>query len=250
MNAKANPKDLFSGHAQLYASYRPTYPEQLYHFIFDLVKEKNAAWDCATGNGQIARRLADTFKTVYASDISKQQLQHAPSCSNVHYSIQRAEQTNYRDASFDLITVGQALHWFDIDKFYKEVYRVGKPGGLLAVWGYSHLAVSQKIDNVIQDYYYNTVGKYWDPARRLVEDKYQSIMFPFQTYSAPEISIRVMWTTEHLQGYLESWSATQAYIHDQHYNPVPDLMKSITPIWPDNEKREVLFPLFVKAGRI
>lgn len=133
MNAN---KDFFSGHSKIYAAFRPTYPEELYQFIFKHLKHKTKAWDCATGNGQVAQYLSKHFDNVYATDMSQQQLDHAFPAPNIHYSVCKAEKTLFEDQQFDLITVGQALHWLELDSFYKEVKRTGKPGSLLAVWGY------------------------------------------------------------------------------------------------------------------
>src|SRR5215213_8237924 len=106
-------KDYFSDQARKYASFRPTYPAELYAFIFKHLNGKHHAWDCATGNGQVATHLALHFKQVSATDISQKQLDEAPKLPNINYSISPAEHTAFPPHSFDLITVGQALHWFD-----------------------------------------------------------------------------------------------------------------------------------------
>lgn len=59
-------KDNFSEQSNLYKTFRPTYPADLYDFILGLVPEKNCAWDCGTGNGQVALELAGHFKKVHA----------------------------------------------------------------------------------------------------------------------------------------------------------------------------------------
>ena len=113
----SSAKDLFSAQSKEYASSRPTYPRALFEFIVGLVDEKNLAWDCATGNGQAALVLTDYFKQVIASDISARQLENARQESNIKYQIFRAEDTPLKDNSVDLITIAQALHWFDLDRF-------------------------------------------------------------------------------------------------------------------------------------
>src|SRR4051812_9215876 len=128
-------KDFFSGHAKLYATFRPDYPEELYQFIFAHLSQKSTAWDCATGNGQVAQYLSKHFAKVYATDISHQQLESAHRADNIFYSVSPAEKTPFHDDQFDLITVGQALHWFNLNEFYTEVKRIGKNNSLLAGWG-------------------------------------------------------------------------------------------------------------------
>ena len=88
-------KDYFSGQSKTYAAFRPTYPRDLYDFIFKHLRERNAAWDCATGNGQVARYLAPQFKEVYATDISKSQIDEAFQAENVFYSVCPAEKTSF-----------------------------------------------------------------------------------------------------------------------------------------------------------
>lgn len=243
-------KDLFSGHSKIYAAFRPTYPEELYQFIFKHVKNKSVAWDCATGNGQAAQRLAVDFKNVFATDISQKQLDQAVQLENIFYSVSKAEETSFQENQFDLITVGQAIHWINTEKFYQEAVRTSKHGGILAIWGYSLLSIDPEIDKLIMDFYTSVVGKYWDQARKLVDGKYRDIPFPFETIPSPEFQIKVNWTIDHLAGYLTSWSATQKYIEVHSVNPVPDLIEKIKDFWKSGENKQAFFPLFLKLGRI
>jgi len=243
-------KDLFSEHASLYAAFRPTYPETLYEFIFRHLKDNNIAWDCATGNGQVAQYLSNHFKKVYGTDISRQQLDNAFNASNIEYSVSPAEKTPFEDHQVDLITVGQALHWFNREQFYEEVKRVGKPGALLAVWGYALLYIEPDIDTIIMDFYENIVGPYWDNARTLVEQEYKTISFPFEEIETPSFSIDVQWTLDHLTGYLESWSATQKYMKSNNSNPVPALIERIKTFWAEGETKSVSFPVFLRLGSV
>lgn len=121
--------DRFSGHADRYARYRIDYPDALYNYVLSFVNGRQSAWDCATGNGQVASTLARYFDQVEATDISQTQLEQALVLPNVRYQISRAEKTPFADNQFDLVTVGQALHWFDAEAFHREVRRVLKPGG-------------------------------------------------------------------------------------------------------------------------
>ena len=244
------PKDYFSGQAKVYAAFRPAYPEELYRFLFSHLKENNAAWDCATGNGQVAQRLATHFSRVYATDVSPQQLAHAYHAHNIFYSVAAAEKTGFNQDEFDLITVAQALHWFNLPRFYEEATRTGKPGGLLAVWGYSLLSVNETVDPLFEDFYYNKIGPYWDPVRKLVEARYADISFPFEEIKCPDFFIKVSWTIDQFCGYVSSWSATQKYIRERGTDPVRDLRNNIGRIWKSQEIKLVTFPVFMKLGRI
>lgn len=243
-------KDYFSGHASKYAAFRPVYPDELYTFLLEHVAHKQNAWDCGTGNGQVARRLAEHFEHVDASDISQKQIEQAPQVENISYHVCPAEQTPFPDKRFDLITVAQALHWFDLDKFYAEVKRVAVDGALIAVWGYGHNTVNRDIDELMLDFYSNTTGPYWDPARRLVEKHYEGLPFPFEAIPFPGFAIKVDWTLHDYIGYVRTWSATQAYIRENGVDPTVDLFEKMKTYWDPVKHKTVTFPVFGKLGII
>jgi ubiquinone/menaquinone biosynthesis C-methylase UbiE len=241
-------KDNFSSQADHYQRYRPSYPPELFEFIVAQVKEKDMAWDCATGNGQTAKGLAPYFNKVFATDISQKQLDNAYQAGNIFYSVQPAEQTIFLNNSFDLIAVSQALHWFNFDEFYAEVIRIGKPEAILAVWTYSLLRISKEIDALIEDLHYNTLHNYWDDERKYVDDEYRNIPFPFKKMEAPHFSIEYKWSIEELEGYLNTWSGLKKFTAENK-NPVPELIKRIKPYWKGTQM-PVRFPLHLLLGKI
>jgi ubiquinone/menaquinone biosynthesis C-methylase UbiE len=241
-------KDYFSGHSKIYATFRPTYPDELYRFIFGHLQNFDHAWDCATGNGQVARVLATQFEKVYATDISSQQLDYAVQAGNIYYRAEPAEKTSFSDDGFDLITVAQAIHWFNLPAFYNEVKRTARPDAWVAIWGYTNCAIQDEIDSHVLHFYREVVGPYWDEARKIVEDEYKSLPFPFDEIITPRFSIKTEWTADAFSGYLTSWSATQKFIKANGFNPVPEVMEKIKPLWQD--KQVVTFPLFLRMGRV
>ncbi|GAB2545741.1 class I SAM-dependent methyltransferase [Rufibacter soli] len=244
------PKDNFSTQAHLYKKFRPTYPAALYEHLHKLVPDTQLAWDCGTGNGQIALELARFFTHVHATDISEKQLAQAPASDRITYYQMPAEQTTFPENSFDLITVGQAVHWFELDKFYQEVIRVAKPEAILALWGYGLLSISPEIDAPFNHFYTKTVGPYWDFERRYIDEAYASLPFPFQEEPSFTGAIVTHWAFSDFEGYLNSWSSVQTYIKQKWENPVEQLMKEIRPLWPQGEELEVRFPIFSRIGRI
>lgn len=241
-------KDRFSNHARQYAAFRPTYPKELYDFIFNHVKKFDKAWDAGTGNGQVARDLSTKFKKVVATDISEKQLTNAFPADNIFYSV-AGEETTLPDKQIDLITVAQAIHWFDIPKFYREVNRVASNDAVLAVWGYSLLTISPEIDKILTHFYTHVVGPYWDKERKLIDEQYKTIPFLFEEIATPEFNFSFDWTLAELEGYLTTWSSVQKFIQANRHNPVDDFMQEIEQFW-KRDKMTIHFPLFLRLGKI
>ena len=242
-------KDNFSRQSDVYAKYRPGYPVELFDFIVEQVKNRESAWDCATGNGQSAKQLSRYFKKVFATDISQNQIDNAVQAENIVYSIQPAEETAFPENSFDLVTVSQALHWLQFEKFYKEVKRVGRPGSWIAVWMYGLLKISPAIDRLIEEHHFGTLALYWDYERKYVDEHYTTISFPFEEIDCPRFSIQLEWTMAELEGYLLTWSALQKFISANRFNPVEELMNKIEPLW-SNKTMRIIFPLYMRMGKI
>lgn len=238
-------KDRFSGYAASYAQFRPVYPDVLYEFLFSLLKNTSCAWDAGTGNGQVAARLGTQFHRVIATDISAKQLEQAVKAPNIFYSV--GEKCPRDDNSVDLVTVAQALHWFDVLRFFEEATRVLKPQAIIAVWGYDLLSITPEIDKALRHFYSSVVGAYWDAERKMVDDQYRHVVFPFSEIEGPPFSISVQWTLEQMEGYLTTWSAVQKYITAQGVNPVDEFIRSIQKAWGE-QPRQVTFPLFTRIG--
>jgi SAM-dependent methyltransferase len=242
--------DNFSNASTEYAKFRPASPPEIYEFIYANVKNFDNAWDCGTGNGQVAVKLAERFKNVYGTDISSEQLAAATLRDNIIYRKERAEQTSLADESIDLITVGQAIHWFDFDNFYKEVRRIAKPGALIAAWTYSLLRSTPEVNAVIDHLYMDITFDYWDKERKLVDDGYSTIPFPFQEIIAPPIAIVKKLTMEQLMGFLRTWSATRHYIRANLQDPISLVKDDLKRAWGNKETIEVQWPVHVRAGVI
>jgi ubiquinone/menaquinone biosynthesis C-methylase UbiE len=242
-------KDLFSTQSDLYAKYRPAYPKELYDHILSFVNKKDMAWDCATGNGQAAVKLADHFKKVIATDISAAQIGKAIRKENIEYLICPAESTPFDDNTFDLVTIAQAYHWLTWDAFKKEVTRVCKPGAVIAAWMYDRFS-EEKVDGVVRDFYNNITGPYWDYERKYVEEKYATVDFEYELLPVKEFQTVLQWKREDLLGYIASWSAVQKYIKTNGSSPLPLIETEINKLWPEDEVKEVVFPVYLKLGKV
>jgi len=243
-------KDHFSTQAPDYARFRPNYPSELFTWLAGIAPSRGTAWDCGTGSGQSAVGLAPHFEQVIATDPSQSQLANAQSHPKVSYRNTAAESSGLDAASIDLLTVAQAIHWFDLVRFYAEAKRVLKPGGVIAVWTYTLLDVEAGVDDLITDFYRNVVGPFWPPERKMVDDRYHSLPFPFDSITAPGFVISTEWSRDDLLGYLGTWSATRAYIKAKGSDPLTELGQRLMPMWPNSaEKKTLRWPVHLRVGR-
>lgn len=234
-------KDYFSTQAEDYARYRPDYPVELIQFILSQVPQRRQAWDCATGSGQVARFLSPYFTQVVATDASAAQIQKAFLDPKIKYSVSPAEDSGLPENSIDLITVAQAIHWFDHAKFYQEVARVARPGALLAIWGYGLLRVEKELDAILDELYYQILGNtYWPPERRHIDEAYAQIPFPFDRVEVPLFSMEKPWDLSELLGYIQTWSAVQQYIKRHEESPLSPFVERLQKAWGDPKKAKVI----------
>ncbi len=244
-------QDHFSAQAGEYTQFRPRYPRQLFAFLGALPSRREAAWDCGTGNGQAAVDLADWFDEVIATDPSASQVAHAQPHAKVRYLVAAAEHCPIRSSSIDLVTVAQALHWFDLDVFYAQVRRVGRSGSVLAAWSYGLAGISPEVDRVVGHLYDDLLGKYWPPERKLIEQRYETIAFPFDAIPAPEFAMTTQWNLRDLIGYLGTWSSVQKYRQRQGTDPLAQVEADLARAWGAAETlRRVHWPLYLRVGRI
>ena len=237
-------KNLFSANSPDYERFRPDYPGALYDYIFGYVKNFDHAWDCATGNGQAAKFLAAVFKQVAASDISSAQLANAYQSANIRYHQSSAESSPFGNNQFDLVAVAQAFHWFNFEQFFREVKRVLKPAGVLAVWTYDLLKVNAAINVIIDDFYHNIVGPYWEDERKHVDRQYRDVRFPFSHVQTKRFSIQKEWSLQNLVGYLQTWSSVDKYQKHHRENPVQSLEERLAQFWTGGVCK-IEFPLTV-----
>lgn len=241
-------KDNFSTQSNQYAKFRPTYPQGLYNFLLSLVTTKETAWDCGTGNGQVAQELSKYFTTVYATDISEKQIANAVQKDNIIYKVEGAEKTEFPSNTFDLITIAQAIHWFNFNVFYEEAKRVMKPDAIIAVIGYGLIRIDDATDKIIDKFYYETIGSYWDKERKYVDENYTTIPFPFKEINAPVLYNTFEWNVDQMIGYLQTWSAIQHYIKANNSDPVELIQNELRNVW-NNETKKVCFPILLRVGK-
>ncbi|HEY9199168.1 MAG TPA: class I SAM-dependent methyltransferase [Gammaproteobacteria bacterium] len=243
--------DHFTAVAAQYADYRPTYPPALFDWLASECTAHGLAWDCGAGSGQAALALTAHFQRVIATDASAAQIARATGHARIDYRVATAESSGLDNHCADLVVIAQALHWFDLERYYAETARVLKPDGLIAAWTYGVLQLDSAELNAIAGHLYSVeLGPYWPPQRKLVEQGYRDLDFPFRRITAPAFSMRADWTLQQLLGYFRSWSATSRFIKTHGYDPVDAVDARLRIHWGDADRRRtVTWPLSLLAGR-
>lgn len=244
-------QDHFAPQAGAYAAFRPQYPAALIAAVAALPPRRSRCWDVGTGNGQAALQLAAHFAEVVGTDASAHQVAHATPHPRVRYLVAPAEHVALEDASVDLVTVAQALHWFDLPAFYREVQRVAAPGGAIAAWTYGLLTVDPAVDAVVHWFYEARVGQYWPAERRHVESRYTTLDFPFAPLAVESPPIEAWLDRPGLEGFIGTWSALKRAREAETVDALDEFRTALADAWPDAaERRLVRWPMVVLAGRV
>lgn len=131
----------FTGKADVYAQYRPSYPEAYIDYLIaeNHLTADSLVVDIGSGTGKLAERLLAKQLKVTAVEpntdmrrTAEERLGGTPGYLSVTGT---AENTGLPEACANLITVAQAFHWFDPVRFQAECKRILKPGANVAlVW--------------------------------------------------------------------------------------------------------------------
>jgi SAM-dependent methyltransferase len=244
-------KDHFSIGSSSYAAFRPRYPQALVEALAAAAPGRRLALDGACGTGQLTVPLADRFEVVVGCDASVAQIAAAEAHPRVRYLVAPAEALPAEAASVDLITVAQAAHWLDLDRFYAEVQRVARPGGVVALITYGIITLEGPAGMVVDHFYRDVIGSYWPPERAHVETGYRDLPFPFAAVDLPEQAMVAAWDRDALVGYVRTWSAVTRAKAALGTDPAIALEQALAAVWPErSEPRRVTWPLSVRAGRV
>lgn len=241
----------FGANAAAYAAGRPSYPEPLFDWIADNAPGRSSVWDCATGNGQAARSLAERFALVHATDFSEGQIAAAQPHERVRYSVARAESSGLRTGSVDAVTVATALHWFDFGTFWDEVRRVAKPGGLFCGWTYGLVQAPSAVRAALLEPVLDVVEPYWAEGNWLSMRGYprDEIRFPFEDLEPPVFEMTPDWDFTGLSAFMGTWSAVTRAREDGHGQALDELFEQAR-LQLGSDVLDVVLPLTVVAGRI
>jgi SAM-dependent methyltransferase len=241
----------FSGVSKEYAASRPLYPPELFEWLASCVTSRKTAWDAATGSGQAALGLATHFSRVIATDLSPRQLQYARQHPRIEYRVAPAEESGLAAESVDLVAAAAAIHWFDLSRFYVEVERVIRRGGVLAAWTYHVAHVDPPLDRVLWPFYRDLVGPYFAAGARMVDSRYESLTLPGKDLKAPAFKVSVRWSADDVLKFVNTWSGVQSYMAETKQDPVAQIAGSVRDLFGgDDTIQEVSWPLYVLAAKL
>ena len=244
-------RNWFEKNSDLYREYRPLYPDSLVDYLVSLLEKKCVALDVGCGTGQLTQFLAAYFDTVYGIDRSEQQIKYAVQTPNIEYLVCFAENIKIPSNRVDLITVGQAAHWFDLDLFYEEVRRLAKENSLIGLVSYGIVEMPPRLQKRFKLFYYDELKSFWPKERRLVEEGYSSIIFPFEELKSPNISMEESWDLSQFLGYVRTWSAVKNCLELGSISTVMDFLNDISTLWGDGKDRYIFrWKLNIRLGRI
>lgn len=238
----------FNFKSEKYKSARPLYPNEIYELISKHCKNRESAWDCACGSGQVSKSLVDYFKRVSASDLNINQIENSYRHPNINYTVQDSEKTNFKDLSFDLVCVAQAMHWFNIDIYFKEVKRVLKKRGIFACWGYSFFKIEPNIDKVVKEIILDPIKPYWSENNKILWNNYSDIAFPFKKIETPKIEMKESWSKFELIEYIKTWSAYKRFEADNSRNIIKEFLNNTELLWLEESKLSVKMDFTLYLG--
>ncbi|KAG8953948.1 hypothetical protein FRC04_000932 [Tulasnella sp. 424] len=184
-----------SFNAASYAAFRPTYPPRLlkvvlnYHFNqAGATGGKDKVVDIGCGTGQVTQTLPQYFDRVVGADPSEGMIETAKkkhaSAEKLEFVVASGEEVDQHveEGSVDLVTAGQAAHWFDYQRLWPSLARMLKPGGTVAMWGYSEFRIANhpELAPLITQYSLgqDSLGPYWEPGRKILDNHYRDVPFP------------------------------------------------------------------------
>lgn len=231
-----------------YARYRPTYPREIAPALAELSKEHGCALDVGCGTGQLTELLAPHYSTAVGIDVSHSQV--AAATGDAVYAVADASGLPVREKSVDLITVAQAAHWIDLDRFYHQVRASAVPGAAIALVSYGLCIIDDpEVDRVYQEFYYGDFHDYWDARRIHVETGMRDLPFPFDMLDVSCPDIVCTMGVHDFVAYLGTWSATANARSDGHGHLLDEFAAHLELVW-GSRQLEVRWPVAVRAGRI
>lgn len=246
----ARDNRIFGHDAGAYRARRPSYPDALFDWLAQIAPARELAWDCGTGTGQAAQKLARSFRHVRATDADARLLAQATRAPNIDYAQFSAEENIDLNAQVDLITCACSVHWFDLDLFYVQARRALKPDGVIGLWTYDWpWTSSQAVNAVLEKLKTDILGAYWGPVSVYYFGQYKNLPFPFIEIEAPAFHVEVAQTSDELLDFLGTWSAPTKYRNATGVDPLALVREELSETWRTELIGPLQVPLHLRVGR-
>lgn len=145
MKVKNMKYDKFTSKADIYDRYRPRYPREFIDFLYQYIgiSNKSIVADIGAGTGILSEEFLKRGSSVVCVEPNIKMLEQAKNklqqYKKVSFINSTAESTTIKDLSIDIITVGQAFHWFDKKRFLIECRRIlVEEGTVILAWNVSN----------------------------------------------------------------------------------------------------------------
>lgn len=251
MSNHNNSKNWFDDGGSSYAQFRPTYPSSLAKYLADSCQTHEKAVDVGCGNGQLTSLLSPYFTEVIGTDPSADQIANARTAKNITYLTSPAEKLPSECNGANLITAAQAAHWFKLSEFYSESQKIAKSDAVIALISYGVLNLPNHLNDRFQKFYWQEIGPLWPAERKLVDNAYRDLDFPFNEFKAPEFSIELEWDINQLLGYISTWSAVKAMRQQNKESILLTFGQDIKSLWGDpTQKQKISWPINMRIGKI
>ena len=169
----------------------------------------------------------------------------------MQYRAAPAEDSGLADKSVDLVSVAQALHWFDRARFFREVQRVARPGALIALYGTDWFYITPSLDAMTDLWLLKPIQTFWLPYNRLLWDGYRTIDFPFEEIAPPHLAIHLTWTLDQVFDYYLTWSAPRRKITADGDSFITAARYAMETAWGDQmRQRHIVMPMSVRLGKV
>jgi len=253
--------------AQKFKKFRPSYPASLYESIYEYLASGGGAQDtavdvsCGTVGERSTSPLTSTFGRVIAVDVKKAQADQVRKNGNSSpkqmYFGQSTDLSFLRSGTVDLVTVSQAYHWLDRERFLRQVNDALAPNGVLAVHGYGNLTTDNPdVSAIIFQYYTETLRGYWESERRHVDNEYKHFTLPLSDFTRRAgFRIEKTWPLSGLVGYLSTQTASRVFIEKNGLGELEKIYDNLRDIY--NYKGDsngeptinITWPTFLLLGR-
>lgn len=229
-----------------YANVRAQYPDEWTNSILNYAANAphNLALDVACGSGQAAKALSKHFSKVIAVDQSSSQINssHGESWDNIEFKQGEAEELQVEDGSIDLLVVAQALHWFNLPKFFAEANRVMHSGSVFvaSVYGPEMLFPnSPEITALISA----VLTKLWEELKdvtwtKLFVPHYKDIDIPFSQVQRNSFEIKRTFSRDQVISWISTWAALQTFkkMFPERQDPTIALVQQLPSLLPEESE--------------